>query len=63
MTVNGYTAEEDSTEAILVVTSLGDPDGERTRVIANRSSARPGEFITLADIEACLASAPVRQEG
>jgi HAD superfamily hydrolase (TIGR01509 family) len=63
MTVNGYTEEEDSTEAILVVTSLGDPDGERTRVIANRSAATPGEFITLADLEACLAQAPVRQEG
>jgi HAD superfamily hydrolase (TIGR01509 family) len=63
MTVNGYTEEEDSTEAILVVTSLGDPDGERTRVIANRSRATPGEYITLADLEACLASAPVRQEG
>ncbi len=56
MTVNGYTEEEDSTEAILVVSSLGDPGGECTRVIANRSSARPGDYITLADLEACLAS-------
>jgi HAD superfamily hydrolase (TIGR01509 family) len=56
MTVNGYTEEEDNSDAILVVSSLGDPDGERTRVIANRSAARPGEYITLADLEACLAS-------
>jgi beta-phosphoglucomutase-like phosphatase (HAD superfamily) len=63
MTVNGYTEEEDDSEAILVVTSLGDPGGERTRVIANRSRATPGEYITLADLEACLASSPVRQEG
>ena len=63
MTVNGYTEEEDSSEAILVVTSLGDPDGERTRVIANRSLATPGEYITLADLEACLASGSMRQEG
>ena len=63
MTVNGYTEEEDTSEAILVVTSLGDPDGERTRVIANRGAATPGEFITLADLEACLAPGPVRQEG
>ncbi len=56
MTVNGYTEEEDSSEAILVVSSLGDPDGERTRVIANRSRATPGDYITLADLEACLAS-------
>jgi HAD superfamily hydrolase (TIGR01509 family) len=56
MTVNGYTEEEDNSEAALVVTSLGDPDGERTRVIANRSSATPGEFITLADCAAILVS-------
>lgn len=56
MTVNGYTEEEDSSEAILVVSSLGDPDGERTRVIANRSRATPGSYITLADLEAVIAS-------
>ena len=55
MTVNGYTEEEDSSEAMLVVTSLGDPDGETTRVIANRSAAQPGDYITLADLERCLA--------
>lgn len=55
MTVNGYTEEEDSSEAILVVTSLGDPDGERTRVIANRSPATPADYITLSDLERCLA--------
>jgi HAD superfamily hydrolase (TIGR01509 family) len=56
MTVNGYTEKEDNSDAILVVSSLGDPDGERTRVIANRGAARPGDYITLADLEACLAS-------
>ncbi len=56
VTVNGYTEDEENSEAILVVTSLGDPDGERTRVIANRSAAEPGEFITLADLERCLTS-------
>ncbi|MFI5254190.1 MAG: HAD-IA family hydrolase [Candidatus Limnocylindrales bacterium] len=55
MTVNGYTEDEDSSEAILVVSSLGDPDGERAVVIANRSKARPGECLDLADLEACLA--------
>jgi HAD superfamily hydrolase (TIGR01509 family) len=54
MTVNGYTEEEDNSEAILVVSSLGDPGGERTRVIANRSAARPGDCISLADLERCL---------
>ncbi len=56
MTVNGYTQDEDSSEAILVVSSLGDPDGERTTVLANRGQARPGDYLTLADLEACLAS-------
>jgi len=56
MTVNGYTEDEDSSEAILVVSSLGDPDGQATTVIANRSTARPGAYLTLADLEACLAS-------
>jgi HAD superfamily hydrolase (TIGR01509 family) len=55
MTVNGYTEDEENGEAILVVTSLGDPDGERTRVLANRSAAKPGDYITLADLERCLA--------
>lgn len=56
MTVNGYTEEEANDEAILVVSSLGDPGGEQTRVIANRSAASPGAYVTLADLEQCLAS-------
>ena len=56
MTVNGYTEDEDSREAILVVSSLGDPGGERTRVIENRSSARLGDHVVLADLERCLAA-------
>ena len=54
MTVNGYTEDEDASEAILVVTSLGDPGGEVTRVLANRGTARPGDWLTLADLAACL---------
>ena len=56
MTVNAYTEEEANDEAILVVSSLGDPDGERTRVIANRSAATPGDFVTLTDLKRCLES-------
>jgi HAD superfamily hydrolase (TIGR01509 family) len=55
MTVNGYTEDEDASEAALVVSSLGDPGGERTRVLANRTAANPGDYITLADLELCLA--------
>lgn len=58
VTVNGYTEHEDFSEALLVVSSLGDPDGERTTVLANRSPARPGAYVTIADLEACLAPLP-----
>jgi HAD superfamily hydrolase (TIGR01509 family) len=54
ITVNGYTVHEDFSEAVLVVSSLGDPGGESSVVIANRGPARPGQFVTLADLEACL---------
>lgn len=56
MTLNGYTEGDDTSEAVLVVSSLGDPGGEKTRVIANRSPARPGDLVTLADLQACLAA-------
>jgi HAD superfamily hydrolase (TIGR01509 family) len=54
ITINGYTEAEDASEAVLVVSSLGDPDGEAAAVIANRSAARPGGWITVDDLEACL---------
>ncbi len=56
LTVNGYTEHEDNTEALLVVSSLGDPGGERTHVLANRSAAQPTDFVTLDDLQRCLAS-------
>ena len=52
VTVSGYTAEEDMSEAVLVVTSLGDPD-EPAVVLANRGAAEPDELVTLADLDAC----------
>jgi HAD superfamily hydrolase (TIGR01509 family) len=54
VTVSGYTRDEDFSEAALVVTSLGDPGGERTEVLANRSAARPGGYITVGDLEQIL---------
>ena len=53
VTVSSYTAEEDMSEALVVVSSLGDP-GEPARVLANRSAARPGDEVMLADLETCL---------
>jgi HAD superfamily hydrolase (TIGR01509 family) len=52
VTVSSYTAEEDMSEAVLVVSSLGDP-GKPARVLANRGTARPGDQVTLADLDAC----------
>ena len=54
VTVNGYTEHEDFGEAVLVVSSLGDPDGEQTTILANRSAGTPSGFVTLQDLEACL---------
>lgn len=54
VTLSSYTVDEDMHEAILVVTHLGDP-GNPMRVIANRGRATPGTYITLSDLEACLA--------
>jgi len=56
ITVNDFTAAEDFTEAALVVSSLGDPGGEHTVVLANRSQATPGDWITLADLTHLLPS-------
>jgi HAD superfamily hydrolase (TIGR01509 family) len=54
VTVNGYTRDEDFSEATLVVSALGDPEGEPIQVLANRGKAAPGAYVTLADLEACL---------
>jgi dihydroxyacetone kinase phosphoprotein-dependent L subunit len=54
ITVNDFTAGEGFSEAALVVSSLGDPDGDRTDVLANRSRATPGGWITLADLASVM---------
>jgi HAD superfamily hydrolase (TIGR01509 family) len=56
VTLSGYTRDEDMAEALLVVSDLGEP-GAPLEVIANRSKARPGQYITRDDLEALLASA------
>jgi HAD superfamily hydrolase (TIGR01509 family) len=56
MTVNGYTEDDDASEAVLVVSSLGDPGGEVSRILANRSDADPGDHVTLSDLGRCLAA-------
>ncbi len=56
VTVNGLTQNEDFREAALVVSSLGDPDGEQTVVLANRTAARPQGYVTVSDLELVLAA-------
>ena len=53
VTVSSYTGGEDFSEAVLVVSSLGEP-GEPAEVLANRGPAEPGPYITLNDLQACL---------
>jgi HAD superfamily hydrolase (TIGR01509 family) len=55
VTLSSYTWEEDMSEALLVVSDLGEP-GSPMQIVANRSKARPGEYITLRDLEDCLQS-------
>ena len=54
VTVSGYTRDEDFAQAALVVTCLGDPDGERMEVLANRSTATPEGYITVEDLDRIL---------
>lgn len=54
VTVNGYTRDEDFGEAVLVVSELGDPGRPPVEVLANRGGARPGTYLTLPDLRACL---------
>ncbi|MFF5075997.1 HAD-IA family hydrolase [Actinoplanes sp. NPDC000266] len=58
VTVNGYTRDEDFTEATLVVSELGDPGRPPIEVLANRGGAHPGDFVTLDDLRACLPGGP-----
>jgi HAD superfamily hydrolase (TIGR01509 family) len=54
ITVNDFTKSEDFSEAALVLTALGDPGGEHAAVLANSSPARPGDWVTLADLAGVL---------
>jgi len=61
VTVSSYTVDEDLHEAALIVSSLGDP-AEPARVLANRSAARPGAQVTLADLDLCRTRPLVEKE-
>ncbi|MGZ5297229.1 MAG: HAD-IA family hydrolase [Actinomycetota bacterium] len=54
VTVSSYTEQEDFSEAVLVVSSLGEPGGERARVLANRGIPETDDAIDIGDLQACL---------
>lgn len=55
ITVNGYTRHEVFDEALMVVSELGDPDRPPIQVLQNRSGTSPGDFLTLQDLQDCIA--------
>lgn len=62
VTVSGYTRHENFDEAVMVVSNLGDP-GHSSQVLANRSAAKPHDYIRLDDLTACLATTATRGAG
>jgi HAD superfamily hydrolase (TIGR01509 family) len=62
ITVNDFTRDEDFGEAALVVSTLGDPGGEKAVVIENRAAiAEPRDWITLTDLANIAPSTSPRQ--
>lgn len=55
LTFNQLTQNEDFSEAAIVLSSLGDPDGEQTVVAQNRTEANPVGFLSVVDLETILA--------
>jgi HAD superfamily hydrolase (TIGR01509 family) len=54
ITPTSFTKDEITDEAMLVVSSLGEPGGPATHVYANRSHARIEAYVTPEDLQACV---------
>jgi len=54
VTTSWFTKYEDFSEALLIVSALGDPGGERSVVAKNRIGHPVGEYVTLEDIAAVV---------
>lgn len=63
VTVNGYTREEDFSEATLVVSELGDPGRPTVEVLANPHGLETGDYVTLDLLRSCLAAQPRPVDG
>ena len=57
VTVSEYTADENFIEASLVVDSLGDPGGPRSKVLANRLGLKIGDLVELQSLADLIDSA------
>ncbi|MDH6235498.1 HAD-IA family hydrolase [Cryobacterium sp. CG_9.6] len=62
VTVSSYTAAEDFTTAALVVSSLGDPDGESATVLRSPAGVVPHGAVMLHDIDSLLHSPNQEEE-
>jgi beta-phosphoglucomutase-like phosphatase (HAD superfamily) len=56
VTTSYFTQGERFDEAILVVSSLGDPFGERSILLANRTAINIGEYVRVRDLEEIVSS-------
>lgn len=56
VTTSSFTVSENFTEARLVVSALGDPGGERSHVVENRTGRAIGDYVTSEDVAAILES-------
>ncbi len=63
VTVSGYTRDEDFTEAALVLTSLGDPDGEQLEVLADPWEVRPVDALGLSELSRLAGRPPHDTQG
>ena len=56
VTVSSYTGQEDFSEAVLVVSELGDPDRPPVTVLASHGAPPIGDLVTLEDLRSCMTS-------
>ena len=56
VTTSYFTQGERFDEAVLVVNSLGDPAGERSTPLANRTAITIGEYVRIRDLEEIVSS-------
>jgi HAD superfamily hydrolase (TIGR01509 family) len=54
VTTSYFTTAENFDEAVLVLDSLGDPDGQACTVLANRTGREIGSYLKASDLEAIL---------